>query len=80
MKRVVGVEVPEEIAVILERDPLLKKMVEERLVSEVKEYFFRVFVLDELLKGSKLTEADVKSLDEEVKRGIWEKYKRELGL
>ncbi len=80
MGKVIQIEVPESIATLLEKDELLKKMIEEKIIIDVKEYLLEIMVLDTLAKDSELTEEDILEVDRKIKGSLWKKYRKKLEL
>ena len=78
MARVV-VEVPEEVAALLEKEPLLRFAVTEAVKKEVMEYLLTVMALDKLTEDSRLSEEDVLEISRLVKRAVREKWDAESG-
>ncbi len=78
MARVV-VEVPEEVAVLLEKEPLLRLAVAEAVKKEVMEYLLTVMALDKLTEDSRLSEEDALEISRLVKRAVREKWDAESG-
>ncbi len=78
MARVV-VEVPEEVAALLEKEPLLRLAIAEAVQREVTEYLSTVLVLDRLTEESSLDEEAVVELDRVIKRGVREKWDAKSG-
>ncbi len=78
MARVV-VEVPEEVAALLEKEPLLRFAVTEVVKREVTEYLLTVMALDKLTEDSRLSEEDVLEIGRLVKRVVREKWDAESG-
>ena len=78
MARVV-IEVPEEMATLIERDPLLRLAVAEAVKKEVTEYLFTVIALDKLTEDSKLDEKEALEIGRLVKRAVREKWNAESG-
>ena len=76
MARVV-IEVPEEMATLIERDPLLRLAATEAVKKEVTEYLLTVIALDKLTENSKLSEKDVLGIGRLVKRTVREKWDAE---
>jgi len=70
----VAIEVPEEIAALIEQDPLLRLAVSEVVRREVTEYLLTVMALDKLTRSSKLSEEDALELGRLVKRAVREKW------
>ncbi len=78
MARVV-VEVSEEVAALLEKEPLLRFAVAEAVKKEVMEYLLTVMALDKLTEDSRLSEEDVLEISRLVKRAVREKWDAESG-
>ncbi len=76
MARVV-IEVPEEVAVLMEKEPLLKLAIAEAVIREVTEYLLAVMTLDKLAEDSKLGEEDVMRISGLVKRAVRERWDAE---
>ena len=75
----VSIEVPEEVAVLLEKEPLLRLAVAEAVKREVMEYLLTVIALDRLTEDSRLSEEDVLEIGRLVKRAVREKWDAESG-
>jgi len=73
----VAIEVPEEIAALIEQDPLLRLAISEIVRREVTEYLLTVMTLDKLTGSSKLSEKDALELGRLVKRAVREKWDAE---
>jgi len=73
----VAIEVPEEIATLIEQDPLLRLAISEIVRREVTEYLLTVMTLDKLTGSSKLSEKDALELGRLVKRAVREKWDAE---
>ncbi len=78
MARVV-IEVPEEMATLIERDPLLRLAATEAVKKEVTEYLLTIMALDKLTENSKLNEKDALEIGRLVKRAVREKWDAESG-
>ena len=78
MSRVV-IEVPEEIAILIEQDSLLKLAVTEAVKKKVTEYLLTLAALDRLTEDSRLSEEDVLEIDRLVKMAVQEKWDAESG-
>jgi len=70
----VAIEVPEEIATLIEQDPLLRLAISEVVRKEVTEYLLTIMALDKLTGSSKLSEKDALELGRLVKRAVREKW------
>lgn len=68
-------EIPHELAIILKKDPLLKKYLRDKLISELYRKLAQLYIADELFKDSKLTEGDIIELDKKIKKRVMEKLK-----
>ena len=71
------VEVPEEVAALLEKEPLLRLTIAEAVKREVTEYLLTIIALDKLTEDSKLTEEDIQEISKLVKRAVREKWDAE---
>ncbi len=80
MERTIQIRIPENIAVLLEKDELLKELIEERILKDIKEYLLEIIVLDTLAKDSELSEEDILEIDKKIKGSLWKKYRKKLGL
>ena len=76
MARVV-IEVPEEIAALLEKEPLLRFAVTEAVKKEVMDYLFTVMTLDKLTENSELDERDLLEISRLIKKAVREKWDAE---
>jgi len=74
MKRTITIEAPEEIALLLDRYPGLKKILEDSAITLVKEKMFKLALADELTRDTEVSEEEILELDKEVKRSLAEKY------
>ncbi len=72
-----AVEVPEEVAALLEKEPLLRLAITEVVKREVTEYLPNITALDKLTEDSKLTEKDIQEISKLVKRAVREKWDAE---
>ncbi len=74
---VVEVKLPKEIEIRLRKDKTLQNIITKRLereiAREIKDDLFLVMLFDDLLRGSELTDEDVKNLDCKIKEGIMER-------
>ena len=71
------VEVPEEVAALLEKEPLLRSAIEGVVRKEITEYLLTVLTLDRLTEDSKLSEEDVMRLSKVIKRAMRERWDAE---
>jgi hypothetical protein len=78
MARVV-IEVPEEIAALVERDPLLRIALVEAVKKGVTEYLLTVMALDRLTEDSRLDEREALEIGRLIKRSVREKWDAESG-
>lgn len=76
-KVVIEVEVPEEVAVLLEANPLVKRLLGELGVRELERRLLDLAVLDSLSPGPGLSEEEIMEIDEKVKEGLARRYKVE---
>jgi len=78
MRRVIEVEIPEKIAVLLEKNPTLRSHVESIAREEIIRYISMLLEMDKLTKDSELTEEDIMKLDKKIKRAIRKKIENEI--
>ena len=71
------VEVPEEVAALLEKEPLLRSAIEGVVRKEITEYLLTVLTLDRLTEDSKLNEEDVMRLSKVIRRAMRERWDAE---
>ena len=70
----ITLSVPEDVhAIMKEHKEIRWSEIARRAISD---YAKKLALLDALTQDSELTEEDVMALDEKVKRGIYEHYKR----
>ncbi len=79
MGRTIAVEIPDEIAYLLEERPELKMLIKRLVEREIKEYLLKILVYDKLAEKSMLKEEDVIEIDKKIKRGIVRRLERDLG-
>jgi len=77
MGKIIQIEVPEDIWILLQKEEQLKQNLQELFIKEIKEYLLTIYALDELTKDSNLTEEDIMKIDKEIKKNIMEKWKNE---
>jgi len=80
MSKPVSILLPEEIAILLEQDDLLRSMAESILADELRRLLLKTLVLDKLAEGSELTEEDIAELDKRIKRGLRLRIEAEIGV
>jgi len=73
----ITVEVPEKVAALLEKEPLLRIAISEAIRREVIDYLTTILTLDKLTKESKLDEESIKRLDKIIKEGVRERWDAE---
>jgi len=73
----VMVEVPEEVAALLEKEPLLRLAISEAVRREVMDYLTTILTLDKLTKESSLDKESIKRLDKIIKEGVRERWDAE---
>ncbi len=73
----VTVEVPEEVAALLKKEPLLRLAVSEAVRREVIDYLTTILALDKLTEESRLDEESIKRLDKIIKEGVRERWDAE---
>ncbi len=80
MGKVIQIEVPEEVKILLEEDEVLRKSVESVAKESIKNFLFKFLALDKVLSEKGLTEEEIMEIDEEVKNSLWEKVGKEWNL
>ena len=76
IKARVELELPEDLALLIERDPLVRRAAEKLLEEELVAKLRSLAVADILLSRSELSEEDIEELDKMVKRGVVERLGR----
>jgi len=69
-KAKVELELPGDLALLIERDPLVRRAAERLLEEELVARLRVLAVADILLSRSELTEEDIERLDMKIKRGV----------
>ena len=77
-KITVEVEVPEELARVIERTPWLKKVIAQEGVEGLRRRMERQAQLDLLTPETRVTEEEILELDREIKRGLARRIEDEL--
>jgi len=72
-KAKVELELPGDLALLIERDPLVRRAAERLLEEELVAKLRALAVADILLSQSELTEEDIERLDMKIKRGVVER-------
>lgn len=72
---VIKLELPDLVKRLLERDPLLREILENTIRRKALDILLEILALDELLRDSQLTEEDIIELDRILKSKAWEKLK-----
>jgi len=72
-KTKVELELPGDLALLIERDPLVRRAAERLLEKELVAKLRTLAVADMLLSRSELTEEDIERLDMKIKRGVVER-------
>jgi len=70
-----NIELPKTVADLLERDPVLKRIIENVAEKAIRDVLIEILALDQLLSDSKLKEEDVIELDRMVKKKAWKKLR-----
>ena len=73
VKARVELKLPEDLALLIERDPLVRRAAEKLLEEELVAKLRSLSVADILLSRSELSEEDVEELDKAIKRGVVER-------
>ena len=74
MKKTVTIELPEEFALLVQQDPLLKKLVENIAVEAIKDKLLKLAIADQLTRDVKITEEELLEIDRRIKRSIAKNY------
>ncbi len=74
----VEVEVPEELARVIERAPWLKKVIAQEGVEGLKRRMERQAQLDLLTPETRVTEEEIMEMDREIKRALARRIEDEL--
>ena len=72
-KAKVELELPGDLALLIERDPLVRRAAERLLEEELVAKLRALAVADILLSRSELTEEDIERLDVKIKKGVVER-------
>jgi len=70
-----NIELPKTVVDLLERDPVLKRIIENVAEKAIRDVLIEILALDQLLSDSKLKEEDVIELDRMVKKKAWKKLR-----
>jgi len=73
VKAKVELELPGDLALLIERDPLVRRAAERLLEEELVAKLRALAVADILLSRSELTEEDIERLDVKIKKGVVER-------
>ena len=73
----VMVEVPEEVAALLKKEPLLRLAISEAVRREVIDYLTTILALDKLTKESMLDRESIERLDKIIKERVRERWDAE---
>ena len=73
VKAKVELELPGDLALLIERDPLVRRAAERLLEEELVAKLRTLAVADILLSRSELTEEDIERLDVKIKKGVVER-------
>ncbi len=76
MSGTVTIEVPDDIRILLEKSPLLKKKFEKLAVEVFREKLLRFMIAEELTRNVEVSEELVMEFDEEIKKGMVERLER----
>ena len=77
-KITVEVEVPEELARVIEKAPWLKKIIAQEGVEGLRKRMERQAQLDLLTPETRVTEEEILELDREIKRALARRIEDEL--
>ena len=80
MAKTVTIELPEEVLMLIERNEILRRLVESVAKESIKDFLIKFLSFDKILSEIGLTEEEIMEVDEEVKESIWSKVKKEWNL
>ncbi len=72
----ITIEVPDEIKILLERNPLLKKKFEKLAVEAFHEKLLRLAIADEITGDIEVSEDIIMELDRKIKKSIIERLEK----
>ena len=71
----ITIEVPDDVRILLERNPMLKKKFEKLAVEVFHEKLLRLAVADELTRDVEVSEETIEEFDRKIKRKIIKRLK-----
>ncbi len=80
MAKTITIELPEEVSMLIERNEILRQLVESVAKESIKDFLVKFLSLYRILSETGLTEEEVMEIDKEVKGGLWSKVKRDWNL
>ncbi len=70
MTAAITIEIPEDIRILLEKNPVLKKKFEKIAIEAFREKLLKFMVSEELTRKIDVSEELIMKFDEEIKEGI----------
>jgi len=77
---VVKIELPEDIAMLIENDEIIRDAIKSHITKEVIEKIILIAIADSILKDKGLTEEEVMKIDKIIKKDIRSKIENEIEL
>ncbi len=76
MPKTITIELPEEVLMLIERNEILKRVVESVAKESIKDFLVKFLSFDKILSETGLTEKEMMKIDEEIKESLWSKVKK----
>jgi len=80
MGKIIQIEVPYEVSVLIEKDDLLRKLFERIAVDAFKDRLFKYLIAEELTKDVEISEEEILEIDEVIKENAWKELKKKWNL
>ncbi len=77
---VVKIELPEDIAMLIENDEIIRDAIKSHITKEVIKKIILIAIADSILKDKGLTEEEVMKIDKIIKKDIRSKIENEIEL
>ncbi|MFW6194500.1 MAG: hypothetical protein ACOC5L_03165 [Halobacteriota archaeon] len=77
--RTLSIRVPDGIGVLVEKDELLKKSLEDLVTKSFREKLLKFFVAEEMTRDG-VSEDEVLRIDDEIKEKAWKELKGQWNL
>ena len=75
---VVKIELPEDIAMLIENDEIIRDAIKSHITKEVIEKIILIAIADSILKDKGLTEEEVMKIDKIIKKDIRSRIENEI--